>query len=112
MKKVLTMLVVSVFMFVSIAPAFAASNPGEKLSRGVANVFSSVLEIPKQIDVEWKAAAKNKSNVGAGIVAGSLKGLAYMVGRLGSGVWDVISFPFKVPKNYEPVMKPEYVLDK
>ena len=112
MKKGLIYSILFVFMFVCIAPAFAAKNPSDKLARGFANVLSAPMELPKQIDVEWKAAAKKKSNIGAGILAGTLKGLAYTVGRLGSGIWDVISFPFQVPKNFEPVMKPDFVLEK
>ncbi|MFH1360492.1 MAG: exosortase system-associated protein, TIGR04073 family [Candidatus Omnitrophota bacterium] len=111
MRKFLAMSLVIILMFACVIPAFA-KDPGEKLARGVANVISCPLEIPKQIDVEWKAAKDSNQNVGAGIAAGLIKGMAFTVARLGSGIWDIFSFPFQVPENFEPVMKPDYVLEK
>ena len=114
MKKTLALLTICAVMFVCCTSSFAASNPAEKLSRGVANVITAPIEIAKQIDIEWKESAKQGStrNVTVGIFGGLVKGLAFSVGRAASGVWDIVSFPFKVPANYEPVMKPDFVLDK
>ena len=99
---------------VCCAPAFAATNPGEKLVRGVANIVTAPIEIAKQIDIEWKESAKEGSarNVTMGVFGGFFKGVAYAIGRVGSGAWDIVSFPFKVPADYEPVMKPDFVLEK
>ena len=87
-------------------------NPAEKLSRGIVNIITAPIEIAKQVDLSWKESAHKTQNVGTGIFSGIVKGLAYMVWRAGSGLWDVVSFPFKTPANYEPLMKPEFVLDK
>lgn len=92
------------------AAKITVQNPADKLGRGIVNIITSPIEIAKQVDLNWKQSAKSKSQA-KGIVTGFFKGLAYTVGRMGSGVWDVISFPFKTPKNYEPLMKPEFVLD-
>ena len=46
------------------------------------------------------------------IFAGLFKGVGYTLGRLGSGAWDIVTFPFKVPENFEPLMKPDFVLEK
>ncbi|HOW35476.1 MAG TPA: exosortase system-associated protein, TIGR04073 family [Candidatus Omnitrophota bacterium] len=86
-------------------------NPADKLGRGIVNIITSPIEIAKQVDLSWKQSAKSKSQA-TGIVTGFFKGLAYTVGRMGSGIWDVVSFPFKTPENYEPLMKPEFVLDE
>ena len=90
----------------------AADNPGDKLTRGVVNVITAPIEIAKQIDAGWKESNKKTSSVSAGILSGFAKGIAYTAGRMGSGVWDILSFPFKTPGNYDPLMKPEFVLDK
>ena len=89
-----------------------APGPTNKLSRGIVNIVTSPVEIAKQVDLSWKESAKQSKNVSGGIFSGLFKGLAYTVGRMGSGIWDVVSFPFKTPGNYEPLMKPDYVLDK
>jgi len=107
MKKILFVSMIFILTFGFITPLFAAVNPGEKLSRGAANVLSSPLEIAKQIDTEWKAS----NNAAIGILTGMFKGLAYGVGRLCSGVYDVVTFPINAPKGYEPLMKPDFVFE-
>lgn len=82
-----------------------------KFKRGVINVFTSPVELPKQIKSEVMASDPGASKVIAGL-GGTAKGLAYTVGRLGSGLWDVVSCNLSVPDNYEPLMKPEYVCEK
>ncbi len=112
MKKIVLVLFAAALLINGASFVYAADNPADKLGRGFVNILTAPIEIPKQIDVEWKQHAQEKKNVGIGITAGFIKGLAYTVARLGSGVWDIASFPFKVPENYEPVMKPEFVLEK
>ena len=89
-------------------------NPAEKLNRGLVNIITSPIEIAKQVDLSWKEGAKTDKNAGASVFSGFFKGLGFTVMRMGSGIWDVVSFPFKTPgkTNYEPMMKPEFVLDK
>ena len=108
MKKLLSVAMIFALTFGLITPLFAADNPGEKLSRGAANVLSCLLEVPKQIDIEWKAS----NNAAIGIFTGMFKGLAFGVGRLCSGVYDIITFPANIPKDYEPLMKPDYVFEE
>jgi putative exosortase-associated protein (TIGR04073 family) len=92
--------------------SFAADNPAQKFNRGLINIITSPLEIAKQINKGWKQSAKESKPAGKGIFSGFFKGIAYSAGRLGSGVWDVVTFPVKTPKNYAPLMKPEFVTDK
>ena len=105
MKKILIISMISILTFGFIAPLFATDNPGDKLIRGTVNIVSCVLEVPKQIDIEWKAS----KNATIGIFAGLFKGMAYGIGRLYSGVYDLVTFPVNVPKDYEPLMKPDFV---
>ncbi len=87
-------------------------NPAKKFNRGIVNIVTSPIEIAKQVDLSWKQSSEDKTNIGTGIFSGFVKGIAYTVGRMGSGIWDVVSFPFKTPDKFEPIMKPDYVLDK
>jgi putative exosortase-associated protein (TIGR04073 family) len=99
---------VAILSFGFIAPVIAADNPGEKLTRGTANVLSCVLEVPKQIDIEWKAS----NNMAIGILTGLFKGVAYGIGRLVSGVYDIVTFPVNIPKGYESLVKPDFVFEE
>ncbi len=82
-----------------------ANEPKDKLSRGVANVFSSVLEIPQNIDTEWK----ESKNAVVGCLAGTFKGLFWGLARAASGLWDVATFAFPLPEEYGSIIQPEYV---
>ena len=86
-------------------------NPAEKLNRGIVNIITAPIEIAKQIDLSWKQSAQKSKYASTGIFSGFVKGLVYTVGRTGSGIWDILSFPFKTPDNYAPLMKPDFVLD-
>lgn len=106
-RLMVVVLVLSVFLGTSgIA---LAKTPSDKLSRGIANVFGGdILEIPKNIDLEWKAS----NNAVIGILVGFVKGAIMGVGRFCSGAWDIVTFPAALPKDYEPIMKPDLVFDK
>jgi len=87
-------------------------NPAEKLNRGLINIVTSPIEIAKQVNLSWQGSSKTTKDAGSSLFSGFFKGLGFTVMRMGSGLWDVISFPFKNPSNYEPLMKPEFVLDE
>lgn len=108
MRKVFVILMVSILTFSFIAPIFAADNISEKLGRGVTNVLTGVLEIPKQIDVEWKAS----NNAAIGIFTGLFKGVAYGIGRIVSGAYDIVTFPANIPKEYDSLVKPEFIFNE
>jgi len=94
-----------------VAPVFADeyddkwSRGVDKLGRGIINVVSATLEIPKQIDAEWKEG----ENAAGSIIGGFFKGLVYTVTRVVSGVYDIVTCPINIPQNYEPLVKPEFV---
>jgi putative exosortase-associated protein (TIGR04073 family) len=92
-------------IILSFASLAYAKGPGDKLVRGVANIFSGWLEIPQTIGEEWKAS----NNMAVGVVAGAIKGTVHTVCRFASGIWDVFTFPIAVPDNYEPIYSPDYV---
>lgn len=78
---------------------------GNKLGRGAANVFTSVVEVPKNISNEWR-----KSDPVTGVIVGTVKGFAWWGTRVAVGAFEVVTFPVPVPANYEPLMYPEYPL--
>ncbi len=76
-----------------------------KLGRGIVNIFTGWLEIPKQTAKEWR-----RYDPFTGTVLGLIKGVWMAFARTAAGFYEVISFPFPVPRNYEPIMEPEFVL--
>ena len=108
------------FCFVASASALEISKTEDmdhhkmwhKFKRGVINVVTAPVEIPKNMKAEYKTADEGKTGSKVvSTVGGAVKGMAYMGGRLGSGLWDMITFAQAVPKDYKPLMTPEYVCE-
>jgi len=76
-----------------------------KLGRGLVNVLTGWIEIPKNIAEEWRA-----SDPFTGFIVGTIKGIGWGFGRTVAGVYEVVTFPFPIPRNYQPVMQPEFIL--
>lgn len=74
---------------------------GEKLGRGLANILTGVVEIPKNISREWR-----RTDPGTGLIVGGVKGVGAFATRLAVGAYETITFPIPVPANYEPLMYP------
>ncbi|MCH7504438.1 exosortase system-associated protein, TIGR04073 family [PVC group bacterium] len=81
-----------------------AQNAGSKLLRGVANIATGWIEIPKQM---YQTSVDH--NPLLGLTWGTVKGVGYGVGRTLVGVYDTVTFPIPIPSDYEPVVEPEYV---
>jgi putative exosortase-associated protein (TIGR04073 family) len=107
MRSIVAVLLVGVMVLGLVSAAYAKT-PGDKLLRGVSNILSGWCEIPQTIDEEWA----NSKNFAVGVIAGGFKGIAFMVGRMLSGTWDVLTFPAAAPRDYEPLFKPDYVFDR
>lgn len=78
-----------------IAPAASADDPVHKLGRGLANVATGWIEIPKRV-----AAGRYEENPWTGIGGGLVKGATLTLLRLGLGVYEVLTFPIPYPDNY------------
>lgn len=83
-----------------------AGDPVEKLARGITNVATSWVEIPKEI-----GRSVEKSGDFAGLFVGPFKGIAKAIGRTVVGVYDVVTFPIPLPRQYKPVIEPEFVFE-
>ena len=107
----------ALMVLVLITPAMAAVTPDfdrdqsdigkmlHKLGRGVLNVFTSPVEIPRNIAIEW-----DRTDPVTGIIMGGVKGIAWGFARFATGVYEAFTFPLPVPPNYEAMMRPEFVI--
>lgn len=84
-------------------PGPELTGPQRKLSRGVANLFTGWMEIPKQVMV----GAEREGLLGG--VVGLGKGMGLGVVRTVIGAYELLTFPAEVPENFRPPLTPEYV---
>jgi putative exosortase-associated protein (TIGR04073 family) len=75
---------------------------GNKALHGIANLTTSLLELPKNI-----INTSNQSNVAYGFIGGTAKGILNTVGRMMVGLSDVVTAPLPT-KQY---IYPYYVWD-
>jgi len=90
--------------------------PVMKLSRGIANVAFSPLELP----MKWWDVGNEMGGI-AGITYGTLKGVCFIIARIGVGVVDIVTFPVPLPNcpedpsgygpGYGPILTPAWVVD-
>jgi putative exosortase-associated protein (TIGR04073 family) len=78
------------------------SKVGHKGLNAIANLAASPLEIPKNV-----VNTSNKSNVFYGIVGGVFKGAVNTAGRIGVGVFDLVTLPLPT----KPIAQPVYIWD-
>lgn len=81
---------------------------GKKLGRGIVNVATGWIELPKNI----YDTSVETNNPLMGITYGTLKGIGMTVVRTGAGVYDAVTFLFPMPKDYDPILKPEFVFEE
>ncbi len=99
-KKLCLFLLFVVFLFAN-TDSYAAKHPGEKLARGVMNMWTSQQEVADTVHESIYY------NGPLGFFTGLVKGTGRFLIRFFSGAYDVITFPIPVPKNYEPLVQPE-----
>lgn len=78
-------------------------NPLRKLGRGLANLLFGVVEVPNQYT---KAQAEHGG--GSGWTYGVPKGIGRWLAREVVGVYEIVTCPIPFPKDYKPVMRPEW----
>lgn len=77
----------------------------EKLGRGLVNILTGWVEIPKNIAKKWR-----ETDPFTGFVVGGIKGIGWGFARTMVGVYETVTFPFPIPRDYQPLMEPEYIL--
>lgn len=76
----------------------------EKLGRGLINLITGWVEIPKRMDETNK-----RSSLGPALTIGLLRGLGHGFVRTTAGAYEIVTFPFPAPPGYQPIIHPEYV---
>ena len=103
--------VVSGFVFIwaifLAAPLAMAQDPIHKMGRGVVNVLTSWIEIPKQLHL-----GSQEDNPITGIAMGVGRGVGLTVLRIGVGAYEAVTFPLAYPRGYvspyEQMSLPDY----
>jgi putative exosortase-associated protein (TIGR04073 family) len=106
MKLKVLAVILCVLLAIGIMQQAYAQDAGKKLLRGIANVLTGWVEIPKNIYNE-----SVNSNVLVGLTWGTVKGAGWTVVRTVAGAYEVVTFPFPIPEGYSPIVEPEYVFD-
>lgn len=89
------------------SPQQVVDGMANKLVRGVANIATGWLEIPKQIYITWREEGAAK-----GLTVGPVKGIGMTLVRTGAGVGEALTFPVAYPGFYDPFFDPPYVWQK
>ena len=107
-KRDLAVVVSGLMLAASIAtlvwPIVArADTPLHKAGRGLAAMTTPFLEIPGNIKV-----VTEQEGAPAGWTKGFAMGLGMTLMRPAIGVYEFLSAPIPAPRNYEPILEPEY----
>ena len=94
-------------MVLAVATSSYAQDPAKKLGRGLANVLTGWIELPKNI---YDTSVED--NPLAGLTIGLAKGAGMTIVRTGAGIYEVVTFPFPIPEDYGPVLEPEFVFSE
>jgi len=111
MKKVLLISTLLTALVMTAPLAARAEQPPEmivekmalKFSRGVANTFTSIVELPKQTVLTVRGTGPT------GYLIGPLKGLGMTLYRGFIGVTEAVFFMVPQPGYYDPMIDPKYV---
>ncbi len=81
--------------------------PVRKLGRGLANTVTGVLEVPKAVQSISKS-----DGPAVGLSVGLLRGIGFALARTGTGVLDVVTFPFPLGRvGYDSLIQPEFMTE-
>ena len=101
-SKYVIMVLVLLFSFMSLS--VYADTPLKKLGRGFCNIVTCPLEIAKGVQE-----THNENGAFAALTLGLLKGVFYTGVRAVVGVYEVVTFPLPVPKDFKPILTdPEF----
>ena len=106
MMKVLAIALV-VIAVLGMTTQCYAQDPAKKLGRGLANILTGWVELPKNI-----YDTSVEENVLSGLTMGLAKGVGMTIVRTGAGVYEAVTFPFPIPEDYQPVLEPEFVFSE
>lgn len=82
-------------------------NPVQKLARGLFCIISSVLLVPRDIVQVGGATEPFYMCSLKGPVVGGAQGVYDMLLQMGSGIFDVVTFPIPAGRDWEPLIPRE-----
>ena len=86
------------------AESMEAGKAMTKLTRGLINIVTGWVEIPKRVQE-----TSYESGAAAGYTWGILRGIGHAFIRTAAGAYELVTFPFPAPPGYQPVIQPEYI---
>lgn len=109
MKNILKGIIIclAVLVILNVVTTSYAQDMTKKLGRGLANILTGWIELPKNI-----YDTSVEENPLAGITIGTAKGVGMTIVRTGAGIYETITFPFPLPEGYKPVLEPEFVFSE
>jgi putative exosortase-associated protein (TIGR04073 family) len=81
----------------------AVQGSAVKLARGIANIGLGWIDLPKQTYLIGR-----KEGWLRGLVRGPIDGFGLWLARAVAGGYEILTFPVPVPKNYQPLIRPDY----
>lgn len=108
MKKLSLLLGLIFLSSISYAAEIESSGPMRKLQRGFVNVALSPMEISNEMAEEK---SENFGTFWPSWIPGLARGSVFTVGRALAGVYDIVTFPLPLPKDYAPLIQPEFAWD-
>ena len=90
-------------MILNMASACYAQSMCNKLQRGLTNIVTGWFEIPNNMSV-----GTSKHDFVSAFFIGLPKGCCMTIVRTGAGIYDTLTFLFPVPKDYKPLLEPEF----
>lgn len=105
MRKLLVLILLTVTFVPSLfAAEVAAPGPQRKIQRGFLNMALCWAELGNEV-------VKDKKNLNPllpAMIPGLIRGSFNTVARALAGAYDFVTFPVAAPKEYKPVMEPEF----
>ena len=108
MKKLVLLAAVLLVSQSVFAAEVESSGPLRKLQRGFVNIALSPMEISSELAKEKE---ENSDQMLPRWMSGSVRGVAYTGGQALAGVYDIVTFPLPFPKEYGPIVQPEFHWD-
>ncbi len=107
-KQLIRAVVFGVFLSLAIpvfSPPAHAEDAWSKAGRGINNILFFPLELGyRPVEMHEKGEIWPTALAG-----GLLKGIGYSVARLGTGVYELLTFPFPGHNQYGPILQPENI---
>ena len=100
-KKISIVLGIVTLALMNPVSGICADDAFTKLGRGLSNITTSIGELYTQPLLLSK---DNEASIA--FFGGFSKGLAIMLAREVVGIYEVITFPFPLPKGYRPIIEP------